>query len=197
MDAQKTRAGKLSEEKLKENILVFFSERFRNLMTESGYEKNIVKSVISAGFDNPLDSYRRINALGKFAKRKDFEALATGFKRVFNIAKTRPSSPLDKELFKQKEEKDLHKAFAKTQTAVLKKLADSRKTPRQSDYLSSLESIKTLAGPIDRFFDAVMVMDKDQKIRDNRLALLNEIKDLFFSYTDRISLNLERCPENI
>ena len=184
MDAQKTRAGKLSEEKLKENILAFFSERFRNLMTESGYERNIVESVISAGFDNPLDAYSRINALGKFAKRKDFEALATGFKRVFNIAKTRPSSPLDKELFKQKEEKDLHKAFAKTQTAVLKKLADSRKTPRQSDYLSSLESIKTLAGPIDRFFDAVMVMDKDQKIRDNRLALLNEIKDLFFMIAD-------------
>ena len=184
MDAQKTRAGKLSEEKLKGNILAFFSERFRNLMTESGYEKNIVESVISAGFDNPLDSYRRIKALGKFAKRKDFEALATGFKRVFNIARTRPSSPLDKKLFKQKEEKDLHKAFTKTQAAVLKKLADSKKAARQSDYLSSLESIKTLAGPIDRFFDAVMVMDKNQKIRDNRLALLNEIKDLFFMIAD-------------
>ena len=184
MDAKKTRGGELSEEKLKENILAFIAERFRNLMTESGYERNIVESVISAGFDNPLDAYSRINALGKFAKRKDFEALATGFKRVFNIAKTRPSSPLDKKLFKQKEEKDLHKAFTKTQTAVLKKLADSKKAPGQSGYLSSLESIKTLAGPIDRFFDAVMVMDKDQKIRDNRLALLNEIKDLFFMIAD-------------
>ena len=184
MDAEKARNGKLSEEELKENILAFFSERFRNLMTESGYERNIVESVISAGFDNPLDAYRRINALGKFARRKDFEALATGFKRVFNIAKTRPSSPLDKKLFKQKEEKNLHRAFTKTQTAVLKKLADSGKAPRQSDYLSCLESIKTLADPIDRFFDAVMVMDKNKKIRDNRLALLNEIKDLFFMIAD-------------
>ena len=183
-DAQKTRRGKLSEEKLKENILAFFSERFRNLMTESGYERNIVESVISAGFDNPLDAYHRINALGKFARRKDFDTLATGFKRVFNIAKTRPSSPLDKKLFKQKAEKDLHRAFTKTQTAVLKRLADSEKAPGQGDYLSSLESIKTLANPIDQFFDAVMVMDKDQKIRDNRLALLNEIKDLFFMIAD-------------
>ena len=184
MDAQKARNGKLSEEELKENILAFFSERFRNLMTESGYERNIVESVISAGFDNPLDAYRRINALGKFARRKDFEALATGFKRVFNIAKTRPSSPLDKKLFKQKEEKNLHRAFTKTQAVVLKRLADSAKTPRQSDYLSCLESIKTLADPIDRFFDAVMVMDKNKKTRDNRLALLNEIKDLFFMIAD-------------
>ena len=184
MDAQKARDGKLSEEKLKENILAFFSERFRNLMTESGYERNVVESVISAGFDNPLDAYRRINALGKFAKRKDFEALATGFKRVFNIAKTRPSSPLDKKLFKQKEEKDLHRAFTKTRTAVLKKLADSEKAAGQSDYLKALESIKTLSAPIDCFFDAVMVMDKDEKIRDNRLALLNEIKDLFFMIAD-------------
>lgn len=184
MDAQKARDGKLSEEELKVNILAFFSERFRNLMTESGYERNVVESVISAGFDNPLDAYRRINALGKFAKRKDFEALATGFKRVFNIAKTRPSSPLDKKLFKQKEEKDLHRAFTKTQTAVLKKLADSEKAARQSDYLKALESIKTLSAPIDRFFDAVMVMDKNKKIRDNRLALLNEIKDLFFMIAD-------------
>lgn len=184
MDAQKARNGKLSEEELKENILAFFSERFRNLMTESGYKRNIVESVISAGFDNPLDAYHRINALGKFAKRKDFEALATGFKRVFNIAKTRPSSPLDKKLFRQKEEKDLNRAFTKTQTAVLKRLTGSGKVPRQSDYLSCLESIKTLAGPIDRFFDAVMVMDKNKKIRDNRLALLNEIKDLFFMIAD-------------
>ena len=184
MDAQKARDGKLSEEELKVNILAFFSERFRNLMTESGYERNVVESVISAGFDNPLDAYRRINALEKFAKRKDFEALATGFKRVFNIAKTRPSSPLDKKLFKQKEEKDLHRAFTKTQTAVLKKLADSEKAARQSDYLKALESIKTLSAPIDRFFDAVMVMDKNKKIRDNRLALLNEIKDLFFMIAD-------------
>ena len=184
MDAQKTRDGKLSEEELKENILTFFSERFRNLMTESGYERNVVESVISAGFDNPLDAYRRINALGKFAKRKDFEALATGFKRVFNIARTRPSSPLEKKLFKQKEEKELHRAFTKTQTAVLKRLADSEKAPGQSDYLKALESIKTLSAPIDRFFDAVMVMDKDKKIRDNRLALLNEIKDLFFMIAD-------------
>lgn len=184
MEAQKTPEVKLSEEELKENILAFFSERFRNLMTESGYERSIVESVISAGFDNPLDAHRRINALGKFARRKDFEALATGFKRVFNIAKTRPSSPLDKKLFKQKEEKDLHRAFTRTQTAVLKKLSDSGKTPGQSDYLSCLESIKTLGGPIDRFFDAVMVMDKNKKVRDNRLALLNEIKDLFFTIAD-------------
>ena len=184
MDAQKARDGKLSEEELKVNILAFFSERFRNLMTESGYERNVVESVISAGFDNPLDAYRRINALGKFAKRKDFEALATGFKRVFNIAKTRPSSPLDKKLFKQKEERDLHRAFTKTQTAVLRKLADSEKAAGQSDYLKALESIKTLSAPIDRFFDAVMVMDKNKKIRDNRLGLLNEIKDLFFMIAD-------------
>ena len=184
MDAEKARNGKLSEEELKENILTFFSERFRNLMTESGYERNIVESVISAGFDNPLDAYRRINVLEKFARRKDFEALATGFKRVFNIAKTRPSSQLDKKLFKQKEEKDLNRAFTKTQTAVLRRLTNSEKAPRQSDYLSCLESIKTLAGPIDRFFDAVMVMDKNKKIRDNRLALLNEIKDLFFMIAD-------------
>ena len=184
MEAKETPEVKLSKEELKENILAFFSERFRNLMTESGYERNIVESVISAGFDNPLDAYRRINALGKFGRRKDFEALATGFKRIFNIAKTKPSSPLDKKLFRQKEEKDLHRAFTKTQTAVLKRLADSEKAPGQRDYLSSLEYIKTLAAPIDRFFDAVMVMDKNRKIRDNRLALLNEIKDLFFMIAD-------------
>ncbi len=184
MDEKKAHDGKLSEEELKENILIFFSERFRNLMTESGYQRNVVESVISAGFDNPLDAYRRINALVKFAKRKDFEALATGFKRVFNIAKTKPSSPLDKKLFKQKEEKDLYTVFNKTHKAVLKRLGDSEKAPGQSDYLKALESIKTLSAPIDRFFDAVMVMDKDKKIRDNRLALLNEIKNLFFMIAD-------------
>ncbi|MCY3986645.1 MAG: glycine--tRNA ligase subunit beta, partial [Candidatus Dadabacteria bacterium] len=184
MQEQKAHNGKLSEEEIKENILMFFAERFRNLMTESGHKKNIVESVISAGFDSPLDAYHRIDALEQFAKYKDFDALATGFKRVFNIAKTKPSSPLDKKLFTQKEEKEMYRAFTKTQAEVLKRMVNSEKVPSQNDYLKSLESIKTLSAPIDLFFDAVMVMDKNKKIRDNRLALLNEIKDLFFMIAD-------------
>jgi len=184
IDVQKNLNGESSEQKLKENILAFFSERFRNFLVESGYDRNIVDSVTSAGFDNPLDAYNRINALGKFAKSRDFEVLATGFKRIFNIAKNKPSSPFDKELLKQKEEKDLYRAFTRTQTEVLKKISSSKKATSQRDYLSSLESIKTLAGPIDRFFDAVMVMDKNRKTRNNRLALLNEIKNLFFMIAD-------------
>ncbi len=184
MEERKARAVKMSEEQIKKSILGFFSERFRNMATELGYRKNIVESVISADFDNPLDAYRRINVLEKFAKRKDFETLATSFKRVFNIAKTKPSCPIKEELFVEKAEKDLLKALVKVKTRFSEKLPENHKALKQTEYLSLLGSIKTLAEPIDRFFDAVMVMDKDEKIKNNRLALLSEIKDQFFMIAD-------------
>lgn len=169
---------------LQKDVLGFFSERFRNLMTESGFGRNVVEAVVSAGFDSPLDAYRRTAALSKFAGGGDFEKLATGFKRVFNIAKKRPPAKLSRGLLVEKEEKDLAKALERARKAVDARLSAPSKTPVERDYLACLGHLGTLSGPIDRFFDAVMVMDENERTRNNRLALLTDVKDLFFSVAD-------------
>ena len=181
---EKSGSVKMDQAALREDILAFFAARFRNMMTEEGRPKNIVEAVVSAGLDNPLDAHRRIRVLEKFSKRKDFEKLATGFKRVFNIAKTKSPARFSEKLLTLKEEKELRAAFVKTRKAALGKLSADEKASKETDYASFLASVKTLSGPIDRFFDAVMVMDKNKKTRNNRLALLDEIKDLFFMMAD-------------
>ena len=183
MDGEKKRSRPRAAD-IEREIMGFVSERFRNLMTESGFGRNVVEAVVSAGFDSPLDACARTRALGKFAGRRDFAKLATGFKRVFNIAKERPAAKLSEKLLAKKEEKELAAALAKARAAVEKRISAPAKAPGERDYLACLGSLKTLSGPIDRFFDAVMVMDEDERTRNNRLALLGEIKDLFFRVAD-------------
>lgn len=181
---EKSGNDEMDRDALKEDILAFFAARFRNMTTEAGHPRNIVEAVVSAGLDNPLDAYRRIRALDKFSKRRDFEKLATGFKRVFNIAKTKSHARFSEKLLTLKEEKYLYAAFVKTRKEALGKLSEGEKASKETDYASFLASVKNLSDPIDRFFDAVMVMDKNKKTRNNRLALLDEIKDLFFMMAD-------------
>ncbi len=184
IDVEKAGSTRKPRCELERTILGFFSERFRNLMTETAHERNIVESVVEAGFDNPLDALRRIKAVEEFAGRSDFDMLSTGFKRVFNIAKTRPSAEFNEKLLAQKEEKELREIFCEVRSAVSEKLCGSGKAPSENDYADCLAAIRTLAEPIDSFFDAVMVMDKDEKIRNNRLLLLSDIKNLFFRIAD-------------
>lgn len=175
---------KVLKNKVKEEILDFLAERFKNLMITEGYKYDTVDAVISSNFNNIIDCYERIKALEEFREQKDFDELAIAFKRVVNIAKTKPSSKLSSKLFQDKSETDLHKAFLDIKEKTNKHLLDKSGLTKESDYLKALNSIKTLKTPIDSFFDSVLVMEKDEKLKNNRLALLNEIKDLFFQISD-------------
>lgn len=164
-------------------IINFISERFKNLMLNEGYSNSVIDSVLSTGFDNIVDSYNRIKAVEKFNKQKGFEELSVAFKRVVNIAKEKPKAKLNTKLFKDKSESNLYKSFSNTQKKTDKYL-NNKSSTSEADYIKALNLIKTLKEPIDFFFDSVMVMDKDRKLKNNRLALLNEIKTLFFKISD-------------
>ncbi len=122
-------------------------------------------------------------AVEKFKKQKDFEELAVAFKRVVNIAKDTPSAKLNIKLFKDSSEKSLYKTFSEIKKKTEKYFEGGNLT-KESEYIKALNSIKTLKKPVDDFFDSVMVMDKDVKLKNNRLALLAEIKELFFKISD-------------
>lgn len=164
-------------------IINFISERLKNLMLDQGYSNSVIDSVLSTGFDNIVDSYNRIKAVEKFNKQKGFEELSVAFKRVVNIAKEKPKAKLSTKLFKDKSESNLYKSFSNIQKKTDKYL-NNKSLTSEADYIKALNLIKTLKEPIDFFFDSVMVMDKNQKLKKNRLALLNEIKTLFFKISD-------------
>ncbi len=166
-----------------ENVINFISDRFKNLMLDEGCSSGVIDSVLSTGFDNVVNCYNKIKAVEEFTKQKGFDELAVAFKRVVNIAKDKPKAEIDSNLFKDKPEKDLYKSFSEIKKKT-DKYFDNIGLASESDFLKALNQIKTLKEPVDNFFDNVMVMDKNEKLKNNRLALLNEIKTLFFQISD-------------
>ena len=103
--------------------------------------------------------------------REDFEHLAVAFKRAKNILERRCRLPWTPALFSEAAERELHAAVA-------------RLTGRDGGYEARLRSLAALRAPVDRFFDDVLVMAEDPKIRANRLGLLSEALSLFYRIAD-------------
>ncbi|MBR3624102.1 MAG: glycine--tRNA ligase subunit beta, partial [Selenomonadaceae bacterium] len=93
------------------------------------------------------------------------------FNRVGNLAKNATSATVDETLFKEASEGNLYNAYKNVNT-------DAKAGIAAGDYKKALNAFTELTGPINEFFDAVMVMDKDEKIKENRLALLKGIDDM-------------------
>ena len=172
-----------SLEKTLDVIMNFMTERFRNIMITEGFAQDVVDAVVSVEFNDILDAKRKIQALSEFRKAKDFESLGTAFKRVVNIVKDHTGNNFSERHLVELVEKDLFKTFHEVRDKV--EVAISEK-----NYIDSLILMKNLKDPVDKFFDNVMVMDKDPKIKENRLSMLSEIKNLFFKIADFSKLSV-------
>ena len=156
----------------------FIAGRFRGVMVEGGAKADSVEAVISAGFGSLPECRERLAALEEARKSESFAAVGTSFKRVVNIAGESKGGKVNAKLFEKTEEKKLLAAIEKIEKTTGGGLAG---------HLKRLEGLKD---PVDGFFDAVMVMDKNAKIRNNRLALLARVKDLFFRIGDLSKLSV-------
>ncbi len=159
-----------------ENIKTFMTERFRGIMASKGFPQDVVEAVVSVEFDDIFDAKRKIEALTEFRKATDFEALGTAFKRVVNIVKDHSGSVSD-EHFIDDVENQLHNSLIDVRERAENNILEK-------NYLDSLLQMKELKDPVDKFFDNVMIMDKDPRIKENRLSMLAEIKNLFFKIAD-------------
>jgi glycyl-tRNA synthetase beta chain len=158
------------------DVTEFFRARFINLLGNS-FAPDAVDAAIAAGFDDLVDVQSRIAALAEFKTHPDFEPLTVAFKRVGNIIKEGVDAPIDPVLFQDDAEAALYQAI---QTA--KCSADA--LVASGEWLAALTEIATLRGPVDHFFDKVMVMAEDPLIRANRLALLTVIARMFGKIAD-------------
>jgi glycyl-tRNA synthetase beta chain len=164
------------KEQVAGEVLEFFRARYVNLLGND-YPGDAVDAAVSAGFDELVDVKARIAALAEFKNHSDFEPLAVAFKRVGNIIKEGTDAPIDPALFEDSAENALYEAFSAVKASVETRVA-------AGSWLDALTEIATLRGPVDAFFDRVMVMAEDQRVRTNRLALLTAIARMFGHIAD-------------
>ncbi len=173
-------APKLTEprETVKQGVLEFFCGRLSHMLaSQEGYTPDVVDAALAAGFDDLVEAAARTKALAAFKTRLDFESIAAAFKRVANIIKEPERAAVNADCFRNASEQSLYAAVCNTEEVVHSHLAES-------NYQAALEAIAQLKGLIDSFFDSVLVMDKDETIRRNRLALLTRIHELFSRIAD-------------
>lgn len=177
-DSLKLLAAKLTrpKEQVASDVLDFFRARFINLLGSS-FATDAVDAAIAAGFDDLVDVKARIAALAEFKTHPDFEPLTVAFKRVGNIIKEGVDAPVDPSLFQDDAEGGLYEAIQSVKSSADGLISSGA-------WLDALTEIATLRGPVDSFFDKVMVMAEDQRIRTNRLALLTTIAHLFGKIAD-------------
>lgn len=165
------------EAEIASDVCEFIRLRLVNMMTGQGYAGDIVDAVLSASFTEPVEAIKRIEALSTLKQREDFEALKVAFKRVGNIIKEGFDQPVDPQLLTDEREKELFSELQRTEARVKELVAER-------DYLQALEVVAGLRPPVDAFFDGVMVMVKNEAVKNNRLALLTKIAGLFKGVAD-------------
>ncbi|MGA2420370.1 MAG: glycine--tRNA ligase subunit beta, partial [Candidatus Acidiferrum sp.] len=166
-----------------ERAKFFFKERFNFAYDEL----NAVfgPSLAGAASDQDLDlvdAEKRLLALRKVRKSKNFEPLAVSFKRIRKILEKANFTNTDghasaPDLFENDAEKELHRTVKEAAGKV-------QAEKRSGQYFEALETIAGLRKPIDRFFEEVMVMAEDERVRNNRLALLSQVLKEFTTIAD-------------
>jgi glycyl-tRNA synthetase beta chain len=158
----------------------FFRERYRQMMLRSEYPSDLVEAVISVEFDHIGHIRPRCDQLQDFVKGfGEFESLALTFKRVTNILKNRePVSGVDPSLFREPCEAALLQAYQGVKEGV-------EALTREKRYREALNLMAALKGPVDAFFQGVEVLTKESEaVRNNRIALLQELSGLFLKVAD-------------
>ncbi|MBN2284232.1 MAG: glycine--tRNA ligase subunit beta [Deltaproteobacteria bacterium] len=164
-------------EDVKKDVLEFFRGRLENQLISQGRAYDVVDAVLVSGLSSPVRTLKKIEAVEEFKKHPDFEPLVIAFKRVVNILKNFEGGTVDPSDFAEEEERQLHEAFLSIwETAGAFIDAD--------DYPSALSEIARFRKPVDAFFETVLVMAEDEKVRRNRLSLLEEISRLFYRIAD-------------
>ena len=163
-----------------EQTLAYILERFRARYEDQGIATEVFMAVAARKLSRPLDIDNRVHAVNAFSQLPEAQALAAANKRVSNIlAKLEGPAPssVDEALLQEDAEKALYTAVKDAQEQVQPLYAEAR-------YTEGLAGLAGLRDTVDSFFDHVMVMTDDEALRNNRLALLAQLRALFLEVAD-------------
>jgi glycyl-tRNA synthetase len=165
----KTQPIKVTDE-MRQQILDFIAGRLRVVLNDMGYKYDVVDAVLAEQSANPAKSAEAVKQLQAWVEREDWSTILPGYARCVRIIRSakldhRPLT-IDNKKLVEKPERDLHKAI---QSSVVH---------RPSSVDEFLSIIVKLIPSINTFFDKVLVMAEDEKVKQNRLALVGQVANL-------------------
>ncbi|MEE8342407.1 MAG: glycine--tRNA ligase subunit beta [Gammaproteobacteria bacterium] len=161
-------------------VFDFMMDRLRAYYVDAGIPYDSVEAVLACQPRRPRDFDKRVRAVSEFRTFPESESLAAANKRIRNILKKTDEiipDTVDKSMLAENAEKQLAEQLFRFSREV-EPLFEAH------DYTPALTKLTGLCEPVDNFFDNVMVMTKDDRLRANRLALLNQLSSLFFRVAD-------------
>jgi glycyl-tRNA synthetase beta chain len=165
------------------SLLNFILERLRAYYLDAGFDVQNFDAVMSRQPTRPLDFDQRMHAVKAFRELPEADSLAAANKRIRNIlrkaheAGINTTTEYDADLLKEQAERDLATALENLQAQVRPLFAER-------EYKQALRTLAALQAPVDTFFEKVMVMCDEMALRNNRLALLNALSELFLEVAD-------------
>jgi glycyl-tRNA synthetase beta chain len=165
-------------ENIKERCFGFFKGRLQYIFENQGFRYDLVKAAISPGIDDIYYTYLRLKALDSLKESAQFEPMILIAKRVNNILRDQPQKyKINSELLFEKEERELHTTFTIIRENTLDMIA-------QGDFTKAQRMIFRIRSSTNAFFDHVLVMTDDKRLRRNRLAILQAISKLLNQIAD-------------
>lgn len=158
-----------------DEVEAFVLQRARAHYRDQGLAPELISAAFASSWMHWPDLDARITALRSFVGREEAQSLAAANKRIGNIlrkAEVTEIGPVQEKLLQLDEERALFDEISRTSEEV-------RPMLEASNYTDALARLAALRDPVDRFFDAVLVMDEDPEVRNNRLALLHRLKAVF------------------
>lgn len=174
LDVPSEKAGKLVPQ-----IMDFIRQRLKNMLLDQGIRYDVVDAVLAEHRNDDIaDLYARARALNSFVAKEEAAELVQAATRVANLCKKiEEETAINTNLFTNPAEGELHRAMLELNEKMLPAAI-------KYDYAEVLQIATQLVAPINKFFEDVMVMDKDEKVKNNRLALLAAAKDITHAVGD-------------
>lgn len=190
LNSLESKEGLLEREKGVKKLQEYFINRIKTIFTEYGLEKDEVQASLSSGFDDVYDLFCRAQALHEYREESSFAALYEVYRRAKGqLAKEKTQSAFEKSLLEEDAEKSLYKELEDVERSVSLSI-------KEKNYKKAYLELSRLQMPLSNLFEKLRILCDDERLKNNRLALLRRVFNLFEKLLDFSKIQ-EKSPATL